>query len=142
MVSEAFGNCYQKLLGMLFPQIFSCWLYFPIEDSVKHSSLQTEYLCLPSLHPSTLNTLCSLLKLVYFLHNTFYYLKNILFIYLFTCTLPDEAKMKEVHHIDQGLTNISIKIQIVNVLSFPGHNVSVTTNELCYFSTKAHIDNT
>lgn len=34
--------------------------------------------------------------------------------------------MKEVHHIGQGLTNFSIKTQIVNTLDFTGQKVSVT----------------
>lgn len=60
---------------------------------VKHSSLKTEHLCLPSLHPTTHITLCSLLRMVYFLHNTFYYLKmSCLFVYLYiACWGRDEG---------------------------------------------------
>lgn len=35
--------------------------------------------------------------------------------------------MREMHHIDQGFANISIKTQIGNMFSFTGHEVSVTT---------------
>lgn len=84
MASQAFGNCYKKRFGALFPQIFSWQLYFSIGGTVKHSSLKTEHLCLPSLHPTTHITLCYILRMVYFLHNTFYFLRiSCLFVYLY-----------------------------------------------------------
>lgn len=42
--------------------------------------------------------------------------------------------------MDQGLATFSIKGQIVNVLSFVGHLISVVTAQCCHCSEKAAID--
>ena len=44
--------------------------------------------------------------------------------------------------LGQGLAIFSIQGQIVNILGFGGHMVSVTTTQFCLCSTKATIDDT
>lgn len=42
-----------------------------------------------------------------------------------------QGRVKKNHLFSQGLRTFSIRVQIVNILGFSGHMVSVTTTPLC-----------